>query len=68
MDDVFNDDEDGSEGNEKGQVRLGIWPSNKCPKTGGLRGFEPPDRLHAMQPGFVCQRRAASGYCTSGPL
>jgi hypothetical protein len=33
MDDVFNDGEDGSEGNEKGQVQLGVLSSNGCPKN-----------------------------------
>jgi hypothetical protein len=42
LDDVFNDDEDGSEGNEKGQVQLGVWPSNRCPETGGAKGIRTP--------------------------
>jgi len=33
MDDVFNDGEDGSEGNEKGQVQLDAWSSNRCPEN-----------------------------------
>jgi hypothetical protein len=33
LDDVFNDDEDGSEGNEKGQVQLGTLLSNRGPKN-----------------------------------
>jgi hypothetical protein len=54
MDDVFNDDEDGSEGNEKrpSAVRhLAI--EQRSEKIDGAMGIRIPDLLHAMQHGFV---------------
>ena len=45
-----------------------VFSSNRNTKNRGFKGIRTPDLLHAMQHGFVSQRRARSGYRRSEPL